>query len=300
MQKIKLLIFGSKGWIGNQFIEYLNANKDENITYMETNVRADNEQLVTDVIMAHSPTHIISFIGRTYGGDFNTIDYLEQPGKLTDNVRDNLYAPMVLANLSYKFNIHYTYLGTGCIFSQEDPTKKSYMETDNPDFFGSSYSTVKGFTDRLMRLYPNTLNLRIRMPIVDFEHPRNFITKITQYEKICSMPNSMTVLPDFYPIILDMQENTCPASKMMKNKETGTMNLVNPGLITHNEILEMYKEIVNPDFTWSNFSIEEQNQILKSKRSNNHLNTSKLEKLYPSILPIHYSVRNCLLKYKKS
>ncbi len=289
MQKIKLLIFGSKGWIGNQFIEYLNANKDENITYMETNVRADNEQLVTDVIMAHSPTHIISFIGRTYGGDFNTIDYLEQPGKLTDNVRDNLYAPMVLANLSYKFNIHYTYLGTGCIFSQEDPTKKSYMETDNPDFFGSSYSTVKGFTDRLMRLYPNTLNLRIRMPIVDFEHPRNFITKITQYEKICSMPNSMTVLPDFYPIILDM----------MKNKETGTMNLVNPGLITHNEILEMYKEIVNPDFTWSNFSIEEQNQILKSKRSNNHLNTSKLEKLYPSILPIHYSVRNCLLKYKK-
>lgn len=289
MQKIKLLIFGSKGWIGNQFIDYLNANKDENITYMETNVRADNEQLVTDVIMAHSPTHIISFIGRTYGGDFNTIDYLEQPGKLTDNVRDNLYAPMVLANLSYKFNIHYTYLGTGCIFSQEDPTKKSYMETDNPDFFGSSYSTVKGFTDRLMRLYPNTLNLRIRMPIVDFAHPRNFITKITQYEKICSMPNSMTVLPDFYPIILDM----------MKNKETGTMNLVNPGLITHNEILEMYKEIVDPEFTWSNFSIEEQNQILKSKRSNNHLNTSKLEKLYPSILPIHYSVRNCLLKYKK-
>ena len=289
MPNIKILIFGSKGWIGNQFIDYLNANKDENITYLETNVRADNEQLVTDVIMAHSPTHIISFIGRTYGGDFNTIDYLEQPGKLTDNVRDNLYAPMVLANLSYKFNIHYTYLGTGCIFSQEDPTKKSYMETDNPDFFGSSYSIVKGFTDRLMRLYSNTLNLRIRMPIVDFHHSRNFITKITQYEKICSMPNSMTVLSDFYPIILDM----------MKNKEVGTMNLVNPGLITHNEILEMYKEIVDPEFTWTNFSIEEQNQILKSKRSNNHLDTSKLEKLYPSILPIHYSVRNCLLKYKK-
>ncbi len=289
MPKIKILIFGSKGWIGNQFIDYLNANKDENITYLETNVRADNEQLVTDVIMAHSPTHIISFIGMTYGGEYNTIDYLEQPGKLTDNVRDNLYAPMVLANLSYKFNIHYTYLGTGCIFSQEDPTKKSYMETDNPDFFGSSYSIVKGFTDRLMRLYPNTLNLRIRMPIVDFHHSRNFITKITQYEKICSMPNSMTVLSDFYPIILDM----------MKNKEVGTMNLVNPGLITHNEILEMYKEIVDPEFTWTNFSIEEQNQILKSKRSNNHLDTSKLEKLYPSILPIHYSVRNCLLKYKK-
>lgn len=290
MSKLKILIFGSQGWIGNQFIDFLNSNKDENITYIETNVRADNEQLVTDVIMAHSPTHIISFIGRTYGGDINTIDYLEQPGKLTDNVRDNLYAPMVLANISNRFNIHFTYLGTGCIFSQDDPTKKTYMETDNPDFYGSSYSIVKGFTDRLMRLYPNTLNMRIRMPIVDFPHSRNFITKIVQYDKICSMPNSMTVLSEFYPIILNM----------MKNKETGTINLVNPGLITHNEILEMYKEIVDPSFTWSNFSIDEQNQILKSKRSNNHLDTAKLEKLYPSILPIHYSVRNCLLKYKEN
>lgn len=289
MSKIKILIFGSKGWIGNQFINYLNENKDDNISYLETNVRADNEQLVSDVIIAHSPTHIISFIGRTYGEGINTIDYLEQPGKLKDNVRDNLYAPLVLANLSKKFNIHYTYLGTGCIFSNEDPTTKTYLESDNPDFFGSSYSIVKGFTDRLMRFYPNTLNLRIRMPIVHYNHPRNFITKIVNYDKICSMPNSMTVLSDFYPIILDM----------MKNKKVGTMNLVNPGVITHNEILEMYKEIIDPNFTWNNFTIEEQNHILKSKRSNNHLDTTNLEMLYPSIPDIHVSVRNCLLKQKE-
>lgn len=289
MSKIKILIFGSKGWIGNQFINYLNENKDDNISYLETNVRADNEQLVSDVIIAHSPTHIISFIGRTYGEGINTIDYLEQPGKLKDNVRDNLYAPLVLANISKKFNIHYTYLGTGCIFSNEDPTTTTYLESDNPDFFGSSYSIVKGFTDRLMRFYPNTLNLRIRMPIVHYNHPRNFITKIVNYDKICSMPNSMTVLSDFYPIILDM----------MKNKKVGTMNLVNPGVITHNEILEMYKEIIDPNFTWNNFTIEEQNQILKSKRSNNHLDTTNLEMLYPSIPDIHVSVRNCLLKQKE-
>lgn len=288
MTKVKLLIFGSKGWIGSQFINYLNENKDNDFSYIETNIRADNEVLVNDIIVAHSPTHIISFIGRTHGEGFNTIDYLEQEGKLKDNIRDNLYAPLVLANLANKFNIHYTYLGTGCIFSQDDITEKSYLETDNPDFFGSSYSIVKGFTDRLMKFYPTTLNLRIRMPIVDFHHPRNFITKITSYEKICSIPNSMTVLPDFYPIIVDL----------IKTSKTGTLNLVNPEVISHNEILEMYKEIIDPSFEWSNFTIEEQNKILKSKRSNNNLNTDKLKTLYPSILPIKESVRKCLLNMK--
>ena len=64
---------------------------------------------------------------------------------------------------------------------------------------------------------------------------------------------------------------------MMKKKITGTMNLTNPGLISHNEMLSMYKDIVDPSFEWKNFSIEEQRKILASDRSNNFLDTSRLE-----------------------
>ncbi len=60
----------------------------------------------------------------------------------------------------------------------------------------------------------------------------------------------------------------------------------------------MYKEIVDPTFTWENFSIEEQDKILLSKRSNNYLDTEKLESLY-NILPIKESVRKCLENYNK-
>ena len=63
---------------------------------------------------------------------------------------------------------------------------------------------------------------------------------------------------------------------------TGTINLTNPGAITHNEILAMYKEIVDPTFTWENFTVEEKNQILASERSNNLLDTTKLQSLYPN------------------
>jgi 3,5-epimerase/4-reductase len=133
------------------------------------------------------------------------------------------------------------------------------------------------------------LNIRIRMPITNENSPRNFITKITKYEKICSIPNSMTVLDELLPIMI----------KYALEYKTGTINLTNPGTITHNEILEMYKEIIDPEFSWTNFSIEEQNQILSSKRSNNCLDTSILEIENENIKPIKEAVRDVLLKMSK-
>ena len=282
---MKILFFGSKGWIGQQFGYYLNKN---GITYISTDIRADDEKAVEEEIKLYSPTHIISFIGRTHGGGYNTIDYLELSGKLKDNIRDNLYSPLVLSILCERHNIHYTYLGTGCIFSSDDPTTTSIDDDALPNFFGSSYSIVKGFTDRLQHMYSkNTLNLRIRMPIVNYEHNRNFLSKIFKYDKICSMPNSMTVLEDMFPVIMDM---------MLKNT-TGTFNLVNRGVITHNEILEMYKEHQEPSFTWKNFSVEEQNSVLLSKRSNTQLSNEKLYSLYPDIPDIKTSVEKCVIQY---
>ena len=283
---MKILFFGSKGWIGRQFCEYLNEN---NILYIESDLRADNEKDVEKEINENNPTHIISFIGRTYGDNFNTIDYLEQPGKLVENIRDNLYAPIILSILCERYNIHYTYMGTGCIFEYNISGKKN-SEEDAPNFFGSSYSIVKGYTDRLQHMYSkNTLNLRIRMPIINYDHERNFITKITNYEYVCSVPNSMTVLHDMYPIILDM----------IKKNITGTFNMCNKGVISHNEILELYKTHVDNDFTWKNFTIEEQNKIFLSKRSNIELSTEKLYDLYPNIPDIKTSIEKCMISYAK-
>ena len=288
---MKILFFGSRGWIGKQFCEYLTKN---NINYIETDIRADNEKDVEKEIIALNPTHIISFIGRTHGENYNTIDYLEQPGKLVDNIRDNLYAPLILSILCKKYNIHYTYMGTGCIFEYNkdiaENVSEDIDEEKTPNFYGSSYSIVKGYTDRLQHMFSeNTLNLRIRMPIVNYDHDRNFITKITKYEYICSNPNSMTVLDDMYPVILDM----------IKNNITGTFNMCNKGVITHNEILELYREYVDSSFTWKNFSIEEQNKILLSKRSNIELSSKKLYDLYPNIPDIKTSIDNCLKNYSK-
>ncbi len=61
----------------------------------------------------------------------------------------------------------------------------------------------------------------------------------------------------------------------------------------------MYKEIIDPTFKWENFTIEEQNQVLKSERSNNQMDTAKLISLYPTVPDIKTGVRNCLLEMKR-
>ena len=294
------LLFGGNGWIGSKVYTLL-VSMGYKVT--KATSRADDYiGIETEIKALENITHVMSFIGRTHGvyngEQISTIDYLENPGKLVENIKDNLYAPIVLASVCKKLNCHFTYLGTGCIFDYDDEhpfgnETTGFKEHDKPNFFGSSYSIVKGYTDRLMHeLYnDDVLNIRIRMPITSEISPRNFITKITNYKKICSIPNSMTVLDNLLPVIIQYA---------LSNK-VGTINLTNPGLISHNEILEMYREIVDPSFTWDNFSIEEQNGILASKRSNNCLDTSVIESDTSSdIKPIKEAVKEMLIKMKNN
>ncbi len=294
---MNVLVYGGNGWIGNQFITLL---KNKKIKFHKGQARVYYKRDIVQELNQIKPTHVISFIGRTHGTrngvTYNTIDYLEEKGTLKENLNDNLYGPLLLSDLCLKKKIHFTYLGTGCIFNYDidhlqGEESDGFTEEDEPNFFGSNYSIVKGFTDKLMKFYEETtLNLRIRMPISDQPHPRNFITKITNYEKICSVTNSMTVLPELLPIVIDM----------MIQKKTGTLNLTNPGTISHNEILDLYKLYVDPTFTYQNFSIEEQSKFILSERSNNCLNTFLLEVFCPGVKPIREAVINCLKTYAQA
>lgn len=251
-------------------------------TVWQATCRADSERDVAQLLDDVQPDRVICLIGRTHGPGYSTIDYLEQKDKLVENVRDNLYAPFVLAMTCMRRKVHLTYMGTGCIF--DGYPEYGYAESDEPNFFGSSYSVVKGFTDRMMHMFDShVLNLRLRMPITHEVGPRNFITKIMTYQRICSLDNSMSVLPELLPLLVDMS----------KKQVTGTMNFTNPGVISHNEILEMVKEIYDPKFTWENFTLEEQSKILLSNRSNNFLDTTRLESLY-KVTPIKDAVRRVI------
>ena len=104
------------------------------------------------------------------------------------------------------------------------------------------------------------------MPVSDDLHSRNFVTKITKYERVVDIPNSNSILTDLLPASILLAEHG----------ETGIYNFTNPGAISHNEVLTLFRDIVRPSFQWKNFSLDEQAKILKAGRSNCKLDTTKL------------------------
>lgn len=285
---MRILLFGANGWIGQQF------RAQTRHTVVIATTRPENEAAVREEIATVSPDAVVSMIGRTHGTLENgvhvpTIDYLEHPGKLYENMRDNYIAPINLARICEQFNIHFVYLGTGCIYTYTSPECSDvFSEEAVPNFFGSSYSIVKGFTNTEIQRYSTTLQLRIRMPISKHASSRNLIDKLVSYKNICSIPNSMTVLDDMWPIL----------DTMIDEKTTGTYNLCNPGTAEHKWILAQYKALIEPLHTWTDVSYEEQMKHIKSHRSNNRMSTYKLEKFCRdngiSLPDIETSIMECL------
>ena len=290
----RILVYGAKGWIGRQFVGLL---EKEGVEYVvgEKRLGDDPDESIEEEILSVSPTHVASFIGRTHLPGRNTAADLEGgPDKVAINVRDNLYGPLLLAELCRKFDIHFTYIGSGCLFKydEEHPVGgKPFTEEDRPNYFGNSYSVVKGYTDRLMHHYKNVLNVRMRLPISDDATPCDLVTKLTTYKKILNIPNSVTVLPELLPVLL----------KLMKDRHKGTINLVNPGCVEYAQVLETYKSEVDSSIEYEVIDEDDESEFarkLQSSHSNCHLSTDLLHELAPEVSEAEKAVTNIIKKRK--
>jgi 3,5-epimerase/4-reductase len=291
---MKFLIYGSQGWIGQQLTQLLitmSSGTGGDYQIQTGQSRADDYTTTFQEVEKSGCDRVICALGRTHGEGITTIDYLEPDNKLPLNLRDNLQAPLNLAMITNQLGIHMTYIGTGCIFESDYTNLNGFNEWSKPNFTGSKYSTVKGVTDQIITNFPNVLNARIRMPIYADMNSRNFITKIINYPRIVSIPNSMSVMPELLPILIDMSVQ----------KQTGTINLTNPGVISHKDILNMYRDLVNPDFIMPEFITEEElAKYIVGRRSNNKLDTTKLQTLYPNVNSIHDAVKTILIEMKRN
>jgi len=324
---MRVLVFGGHGWIGKKVVEELQLQeKGVHIIYYKGHVNSYSDiPKIVDILRKNSIDRVVDCCGKTYGPGMNNIDYLK--GKLQENMTNNFLSHFCIMSASIQVQVHCTILGTGCIYDNKYSYNRDkethwmniadranfgdleFLESDDPNYFGSDYSIVKGSLDQVIRANvqdSHILHVRIRMPIDNCCNPRNLITKLSGYQYVTDIPNSMSVLPDLIPKMVTM----------LRHGTRGVFNLVNPGSISHQEIMELYKQIVDPSHEVRVFSNEEQQKILLEGRSNNILSTTKLcEELstrnsrvfddsgrpntkISAPLPIRDAVIACLKQYK--
>ncbi|XP_043716590.1 bifunctional dTDP-4-dehydrorhamnose 3,5-epimerase/dTDP-4-dehydrorhamnose reductase-like [Telopea speciosissima] len=277
---LKFLIYGRTGWIGGLLGKLCQA---QGIDFAYGTGRLENRTSLESDIATLRPTHVFNAAGVT--GRPN-VDWCES--HKVETIRTNVVGTLTLSDVCREKGLILINYATGCIFEYDkDHTLGSgigFKEEDVPNFIGSFYSKTKAMVEDLLKNYENVCTLRVRMPISsDLANPRNFITKITRYEKVVDIPNSMTILDELLPISIEMA----------KRNLTGIYNFTNPGVVSHNEILEMYREYMDPNFTWKNFTLEEQAKVIIAPRSNNELDTTKLKQEFPELL----SIKESLIKY---
>ncbi|GLJ47373.1 hypothetical protein SUGI_0999810 [Cryptomeria japonica] len=247
----KFLIYGRNGWIGGLLGKIC---EKQGIAFEYGSGRLENRSQIQMDMENVKPTHVLNAAGVT--GRPN-VDWCES--HKPETIRTNVAAHPEGSGIGFK-------------------------EEDKPNFIGSFYSKTKAMVEDLLQNYENVCTLRVRMPISsDLNNPRNFITKITRYNKVVNIPNSMTILDELLPLSIEMAKRNCK----------GIWNFTNPGVVSHNEILEMHRDYIDPSFKWKNFTLEEQAKVIVAPRSNNELDATKLKKEFPQLL----SIKDSLLKY---
>jgi 3,5-epimerase/4-reductase len=275
---MKILLFGSTGFIGSQLKEALLAQGHE---IADPRIEIRNFDEVKKTVEEVGPDYMINATGIT--GKPN-VDWCETHPLETYTV--NIGGSLNIASLANEKSIKVAQLSSGCVYSG-DNGGKGWTEKDEPNFFGSLYSRSRGICERTLKEFPNVLQLRIRIPIMGKSHPKNLIDKLTTYPKIINITNSCTVMEDFIPA----------AIQLIEMGETGIINMTNIGAMSHVEIMNLYKEIVDPNFEINLMPKDEQDELGK-RRSNCVLNTDKREKLGVHMPELSESVKKILHNYK--
>lgn len=279
---MRILLCGHRGWLGQAMQTYLKAHE-----IYTTEERLETADQCTRLITRYIGTvdRVVCCIGRTHGrvsehlynsSAIDTIDYLEDHPD--DNMRDNCTVPLALALACASHGLHMTYLGTGCLFTSR-PDQPPVTTDAVPTFTGSAYSRVKGLVDQLMHQEPLAscvLNVRLRMPFVAGRNRRNFHSKVYAYRhRLASVANSVSVIDTLFPLLV----NDIVARRV------GTVHLVNPGYVTHEQILDAISVHMGRQLDRQLVTQSHVDMALKAPRSNTILESS-----YPMATPADQAV----------
>lgn len=182
-------------------------------------------------------------------------------------------------------------MSSGCVYSGGPETP--FTEESEPNYFGSFYSRMKIVLQEALKELP-ILQTRIRMPIFTYHHPKNLITKLASYKKVVdNVSNSITLLEDLWPAL----------EKLFIAKPVGILNLTNEGYVTHRNILQAYRKVIDRGHSYEPLTVSEfeKSGLTKARRSACVLSNTKAKSLGITMPPLdERRLEEIMTTYKRS
>jgi len=289
------IILGKNGYIAEAIVKELRSRDLSYVALSRTDINYTNKCDFDLYVLNNFHRNILE------GEDIvviNCAGYIGKPNvdacelAKADCIEGNVLFPAMLSQLCADRGYQYVHISSGCIYGGHE---KHFTEEDVPNFDfqnGSFYSGTKALAEKVVtQNNPTSYIFRLRIPFDELESPRNYITKILNYDKLLNAENSFSHRADFAKYTIDLIENKAPK---------GIYNITNKGSLTTEQVIELIKEykITNKNFEFFD-NLETFTSEVVAPRSNCVLDTSKIEKQI-KIRTVQEAFSDALSKYPKN
>ena len=262
-RSIMVLLLGASGYVGQAFARELRRRACGFIPLTRQALDYTQFELLFDYVRRAKPRFLINAAGYTRRLGSHPSDSAR-----TQAVQANAIFPQTVARVCLMTNTPWGHVSSGCIYAgakilqngaarverdlsrpkvqrlvAEQPNRvHGFSETDEPNFSFRSPpcsfdSGSKALAEEVLRGFSRAYLWRPRLAFDQFDHPRNFLSRLQLAPRASKHLNSLSHLGDFVRACLDLWELNAPF---------GTYNIVNPGAVTTSQVLELINRYLKP------------------------------------------------------
>lgn len=264
-----IILFGSTGYIGSEFVKQLAELKLPVFLWPNTRNTTfkDLEKWYDE---AGYPLIGAAINAAGYTGKPN-VDACELDKVGT--IHGNITWPQILTDWCMLNDIPLGHVSSGCIYEGRRPDGTPFTEEDEPNFSfkynnSSFYSGTKAIAETIVSKWEKSYIWRLRIPFEEYDNSRNYISKILRYNLLLDAENSVSNKQEFASACIQT---------LTKKVPYGIYNVTNGGYITTKGITEKFKQTIAKDKTFT--FVDEQEfykNVVKTPRSNCVMSNEKL------------------------
>jgi dTDP-4-dehydrorhamnose reductase len=263
-----IAILGHSGWIGQAFVSLF---RERGIPFQKLgrqDVTPPDPRRIAERLRAMDTKFFVNAAGFT--GKPN-VDACED--HRSDCLFANAVLPGVIRQACEMLELPWGHISSGCIFTGTRPEGSGFRETDAPNFTFrqdncSFYSGCKALGEEVLAGADRCYVWRIRLPFCQVDGPRNYLSKLLQYQRLVDVRNSLSQCDEVVAACYDCWRMRLPC---------GTYHLTNGGSVTTRQVVAMMRAygVTNKTFQFFESEADFLRQAARTPRSNCELDNSK-------------------------
>ena len=264
-----IILFGSTGYIGSEFVKQLAELKLPVFLWPNTkNTTFKDLEKWYDEAGYPMIGAVINAAG--YTGKPN-VDACELDK--TSTIHGNIVWPQILTDWCMLNDIPLGHVSSGCIYEGRRSDSTPFTEEDEPNFsfkYGNSsfYSGTKAIAESIVGKWEKSYIWRLRIPFEEQNNPRNYLSKINNYKLLLDAENSISNKQEFVSACIQT---------ITKKVPYGIYNVTNGGYITTKQVTEMIENTISPGKKFEFVGEEDfYKNVAKTPRSNCVMSNEKL------------------------